>query len=42
VILDTDEQTALWFSLAGAETLPLDQPLTRPVAELTELPVWLR
>lgn len=42
VILDTEEQAALWFSLAGAETVTLDQPLLRPVPSLTEFPVWLR
>jgi Icc-related predicted phosphoesterase len=34
VILDTDEQRAMWFSLAGNEFVPLDQALTRPPAEL--------
>jgi Icc-related predicted phosphoesterase len=34
VIFDTDERRAMWFSLAGNEVVPLDQPLTRPVAEL--------
>lgn len=42
IILDTEEQTALWFSLAGAEVVTLDQPLMRPVPALTELPEWLK
>ncbi|MCU0833046.1 MAG: metallophosphoesterase [Chromatiaceae bacterium] len=42
IILDTERQSALWFSLAGNEAVALDQPLTRPVPELTELPAWLR
>lgn len=42
VIVDTDRQQALWFSLAGAEVVQLDGPLIRPVAELQELPDWLR
>lgn len=42
VIFDTDRQVALWFSLAGAETVRLDAPLTLRAAELTELPDWLR
>ena len=42
IILDTERQKALWFSLAGAETASLDQPLTRPVAALTEFPEWLK
>jgi hypothetical protein len=33
---------ALWFSLAGAEVVHLDQPFNRPVAELTELPSWFK
>lgn len=40
-IFNTEEQMALWFSLAGAEVVRLDEPLTRPVPELTELPTWL-
>jgi hypothetical protein len=42
VICDTEQQMALWFSLAGAEAIRLDEPLPRPVPELTELPEWLR
>jgi Icc-related predicted phosphoesterase len=34
VIFDTDERRAMWFSLAGNQVVPLDQPLTRPPAEL--------
>lgn len=41
VIFNTDESVALWFSLAGAEFVHLDQSLRRPVAELTALPDWL-
>lgn len=39
VILDTDEKSAKWFSLAGNELVPLDQVLTRPPAELFEPPI---
>jgi Icc-related predicted phosphoesterase len=42
VIFDTDEQMALWFSLAGAAAVRLDEPLKRPIPELRELPAWLR
>lgn len=42
VILDTDAQRAMWFSLAGAEIVSLEQPLSRPVRELSELPDWLK
>ena len=38
VVFDTDAATAKWFSLAGNEVVQLDAPLTRPVAELRELP----
>lgn len=41
-IINTDAQMALWFSMAGAEQVRLDEPLTRPVAEVTELPDWLK
>jgi Icc-related predicted phosphoesterase len=34
IVLDTDAQRAMWFSLAGNEVAPLDQPLVRPLAEL--------
>ncbi len=36
VVLDTDEPRAMWFSLAGNEVVPLDQPLTRPPAPLLQ------
>ena len=42
IVFDTDERRALWFSLAGAEVVQLDEPLRRPVPELTELPTWFR
>jgi hypothetical protein len=41
-VIDTEEKTARWFSLAGAEIVPLGRPLVRPIPELTELPDWLR
>ena len=37
VIVDTDAQRAMWFSLAGNEVVALDEPLQRPFAELTEV-----
>src|SRR5262245_49093164 len=42
IVFNTDERIALWFSLAGAEVVRLDEPLKRPVPELTELPTWFR
>ena len=42
IVFDTDERRAFWFSLAGAEVVQLDEPLRRPVPELTELPTWFR
>ncbi len=41
-VFHTDEQMALWFSLAGAEVVHLNEPLARPVPELTELPTWFK
>lgn len=41
IVINTDLQEALWFSLAGAETVALNEPLSRPIAELTALPAWL-
>jgi Icc-related predicted phosphoesterase len=40
-VVDTEAREAAWFSLAGAEGAQLDQPLTRPLAALTEAPAWL-
>ena len=34
VIVDTDAQRAMWFSLAGNEIIRLDAPLTRPIPEI--------
>ena len=34
VIVDTGTKRAMWFSLAGNQVAPLDQPLTHPPAEL--------
>jgi Icc-related predicted phosphoesterase len=36
IVLDTSEQRATWFSLAGNQFVPLDRPLVRPPAELQE------
>jgi len=40
-VFDTNEETALWFSLAGDRVVRLNEPLPNPVPELTELPAWL-
>jgi Icc-related predicted phosphoesterase len=37
VIFDTTDMKAMWFSLAGNQVVSLAAPLTRPLAELTEL-----
>lgn len=42
IVFDTDEHMALWFSLAGAEVVHLDEPFRRPVQKLTELPPWFK
>jgi len=42
IILDTEHQTAAWFSAAGSQAVRLDQPLARPIAPLRALPEWLK
>ncbi len=42
VVFELSREQALWFSLAGAQSLRLDAPLRRPIEELDELPDWLR
>ncbi|MGE0821313.1 MAG: metallophosphoesterase [Candidatus Binatia bacterium] len=42
VVFDTNERTALWFSLAGPEVVHLDRPLSYPISRLTELPSWVK
>ncbi|MEP7241440.1 MAG: metallophosphoesterase [Devosia sp.] len=41
IALDTVAQEAAWFSLEGAESVKLDAPLVRPVAQLTAMPEWM-
>jgi Icc-related predicted phosphoesterase len=41
VVVDTDANTAMWFSSAGNQVVSLDAPLDRPVAKLQTLPDWL-
>lgn len=41
IILDTDHQTAVWFSAAGSQMVRLDQPLVRPIEPLRAPPDWL-
>jgi len=41
IMLNVEESAALWFSLAGPESVRLDQPLTFPLAKLTTPPAWL-
>lgn len=36
IVLETAEPRAMWFSLAGNEVVPLNEPLTRPVAALLQ------
>jgi Icc-related predicted phosphoesterase len=42
IVFDTGEETALWFWMEGAQSLRLDQPLVRPIADLAELPAWFK
>ena len=41
IAIDTDAKQAAWFSLDGAESVQLDAPFSRPVAQLSELPDWM-
>src|SRR6266568_4704536 len=41
VILDCEQQRALWFSAAGNQNVRLDRALRRPIEKLIELPGWL-
>ena len=41
VILDCEQQRALWFSAAGNQIVRLDRALRRPIEKLIELPGWL-
>ncbi|MCX5494767.1 metallophosphoesterase [Kaistia dalseonensis] len=41
IVLDTVNNEAVWLSAAGVQAVRLDQPLERPVPQLTTLPAWL-
>lgn len=41
IVINTEVEAALWFSLRGGEIVHLGQPLLRPPAELNALPSWL-
>jgi Icc-related predicted phosphoesterase len=41
IVVDTDEQDAIWISAAGIQSVRLNQPLERPVASRRSLPSWL-
>jgi Icc-related predicted phosphoesterase len=41
IVVDTVAREVAWFSLAGAETAQLDQPLRRPLQSLDESAAWL-
>jgi Icc-related predicted phosphoesterase len=42
IMLNIEENEALWFSLRGPETVQLGAPLSFPVQKLKEEPAWLR
>lgn len=42
IIMDTDEQEAVWFSAAGTQHVSLKEELTRPIPNLQALPDWLK
>ncbi len=41
ISIDTEAMEAAWFSLEGAESVKLNEPLTRPITQLTALPTWM-
>lgn len=41
ISVDTDAMEAAWFSLEGAEGVRLDEPLVRPIQQLTAMPAWM-
>jgi Icc-related predicted phosphoesterase len=41
LIVDTEEQEAIWISAAGIQSVRLDRPLERPIPKLGTLPHWL-
>ena len=41
IAIDTEAREAAWFSLEGAESARLDQPLLRPLSPLAAMPEWL-
>jgi Icc-related predicted phosphoesterase len=42
VIINTEVEEALWFSLRGGESVVLNQPFAQPPTELAALPGWLK
>jgi Icc-related predicted phosphoesterase len=42
IVIDTEQQQALWFSIAGNEFVDLSMPLERPIHELRDFPDWLK
>ena len=41
IIINTEVEEALWFSLRGGESVALNQPFMQPPTELAALPGWL-
>jgi Icc-related predicted phosphoesterase len=41
IVIDTDAMEAAWFSLEGAESVKLSEPLVRPLPPLTAMPAWM-
>lgn len=40
IVLDTEAREALWISAAGLQSVQIDEPLERPLANLGKLPDW--
>jgi Icc-related predicted phosphoesterase len=41
ISIDTAVEEAAWFSLEGAESVKLAEPLVRPIPPLTAMPAWM-
>ena len=42
ILFDSEAGTALWLSLAGAAIVDLNAPLSRPLSEPADMPLWIR
>ena len=41
IVIETEAREAAWFSNEDAQSVSLDTPLSRPIAELEAMPAWM-